>query len=124
VLAGQYTVLATLGEGSSGVTYDACGPDGTRVAVKELSLARVREWKQLELFEREAAMLATLSHPSIPRYVDYLQDAGSYFLVQELAEGAVLADVVGGTGPRFGEAEVERIARSLLATVEYLSSRR
>lgn len=28
------------------------------------------DWKQLELFEREASVLRSLSHPGVPRYVD------------------------------------------------------
>ena len=44
------------------------------------------DWKQLELFEREAQTLETLQHPGIPKYIDYLsedteKDRG-FFLVQ------------------------------------------
>lgn len=60
--------------------------DGRVVAVKALSLRRMTDWKQLELFEREAKVLETLTHPGIPKYVDYLtedteKDRG-FFLVQ------------------------------------------
>jgi len=37
------------------------------VAVKALSLRRMAGWKALELFEREAATLKGLTHPSVPR---------------------------------------------------------
>jgi hypothetical protein len=37
------------------------------VAVKALSLRRMAGWKALELFEREAATLKGLAHPSVPR---------------------------------------------------------
>ncbi len=62
------------------------GPDGTVVAVKALSLRRMTDWKQLELFEREAKTLKSLDHPGIPKYIDYLsedteKDRG-FFLVQ------------------------------------------
>lgn len=54
--------------------------------MKALSLRRMTDWKQLELFEREAQTLETLTHPGIPRYIDYLsedteKDRG-FFLVQ------------------------------------------
>ena len=55
---------------------------GGAVAVKELALGRLKTWKQLELFEREAATLRGLSHPGIPKYVQYKQDDGCFFLVQ------------------------------------------
>lgn len=56
------------------------------VAVKALSLRRMTDWKQLELFEREAKTLKSLDHPGIPKYIDYLsedteKDRG-FFLVQ------------------------------------------
>ena len=62
------------------------GPDGRVVAVKALSLRRMTDWKQLELFEREANTLKSLDHPGIPKYIDYLsedteKDRG-FFLVQ------------------------------------------
>lgn len=61
-------------------------PGGGLVAVKALSLRSMSDWKQLELFEREAAALRSLSHPSIPAYKDYFEvDSDgdrSYFLVQ------------------------------------------
>ena len=64
-----------------------------RVAVKVLSLRGMTNWKQLELFEREAQTLASLQHPAIPRYVahfeqDMLQDR-AFFLVQVPAPSAV-----------------------------------
>lgn len=38
----------------------------TQVALKALSLRGLRDWKQLELFQREAVVLQGLSHPNIP----------------------------------------------------------
>lgn len=59
---------------------------GNEVAVKALSLKRLSNWKQLELFEREAGTLASLSHPNIPRYVAHFeqdtQQDRAFFLVQ------------------------------------------
>lgn len=61
-------------------------PGGGLVAVKGLSLRSMADWKQLELFEREAAALRSLSHPGIPAYKDYFEvDSDgdrAYFLVQ------------------------------------------
>ncbi|EIE21372.1 kinase-like protein [Coccomyxa subellipsoidea C-169] len=127
VLGGKYTVLEVMGRGSNGVTYKAEGPDGKTVAVKALSLRRMTDWKQLELFEREAQTLETLKHPGIPRYIDYLsedteKDRG-FFLVQELAEGRSLAQLM-DDGWRADEAEVTRIGIQLLEILEYLGSRR
>ena len=62
--------------------------DGREVAVKALSLRDLGDWKQLQLFEREAATLRGLSHPCIPAYLDYFEDDTErdrgFFLVQVL----------------------------------------
>lgn len=61
-------------------------PGGGFVAVKTLSLRSMADWKQLELFEKEAKAMRKLSHKGIPAYIDYFEvdsdgDRG-YFLVQ------------------------------------------
>ena len=67
------------------------GPAGDPVAIKALSLRGLRDWKQLQLFEREAATLRGLSHPGIPAYVDYFEEDSAsdkgFFLVQVLSAG-------------------------------------
>lgn len=125
MVLGRYRIERKLGEGTSGTTYAAADTDaaGTRVAVKELALGRLKTWKQFELFKREAAILRELSHPGIPRYLDYREDGGCFFLVQELADGPTLQAWREG-GARVDDAEVARIARSLLEVLQYLSSRR
>lgn len=97
------------------------------VAVKALSLKNLRDWKQLELFEREAQTLENLDHPGIPKYIDsFEEDTASdraFFLVQDIADGESLEAMV-GRGWRGDEAEVARIARELLSILQYLGSRR
>ena len=57
IIDDKYAVIRKLGEGSSGVTYEALSLDGTRVAIKEFALGKIKNWKQFDLFEREAKML-------------------------------------------------------------------
>ena len=122
VILDRYTIERRLGDGSSGTTYAARDSEtGARVAVKELALGRLKSWKQLELFEREAQTLRGLSHPNIPRYLDYQQAEGCFFLVQELVDGPTLAQLMAGRS-RLDDAAVTRIARNLLETLAYLSS--
>jgi serine/threonine protein kinase len=72
---------------------------GDRVAIKEMSMRRAKEWKELDVFEREARVLSLLDHPAIPNYLDYFEidtDTNRYFyIVQELAMGKSLAEMVG-----------------------------
>ncbi|KAG2424567.1 hypothetical protein HXX76_014447 [Chlamydomonas incerta] len=126
VLAGgKYTIEEVLGAGSNAVAYRARRPDGSEVALKSLSLRSLRDWKQLELFEREARTLESLSHPGIPRYVDYFEEDDpsdrAFVLVQEVVNGKSLADML-RSGQRATEQEVVRIAGEMLGVLEYLSS--
>jgi len=126
VIAGRYRVVRTLGRGGSATTYEAEDLESERrVAVKELSLRGVDDWKVLELFEREAQVLARLEHPGIPRYhAHFHEDTDGdrvFYIVQELAEGRTLDALVRG-GWRPDEAEVRDLAAKLLTILAYLQS--
>lgn len=123
LLGGKYQVVKLLAKGKSGLVYKAERPGGGLVAVKSLSLRSMADWKQLELFEKEAKAMRQLSHNGIPAYIDYFEvdsdgDRG-YFLVQELVEGSSLAQMV-QAGWKPSKQEVERIAAELLSTLSYL----
>ena len=120
----RYTILDVLGQGGSGLTYRAeDAVTGRSVALKELSLKGLSDWKKLELFEREALVLKSLDHPAIPQYIDYFQvdtaDNRLFYIAQEIAEGHSLAELV-AAGERFSEAEVKRIATEVLQVLQYI----
>ncbi|MEO1300403.1 MAG: serine/threonine-protein kinase [Cyanobacteria bacterium J06636_16] len=124
VIQSRYRILSVLGQGGSGITYEAeDNQTGLHVALKELSLRGLSDWKKLELFEREAQILKQLDYPAIPDYLDYFQvdipDNRLFYIVQALAEGQSLADLV-AAGERFPETEVRRIAIEVLETLQYL----
>ena len=121
-------IRSVLGRGSFGTTYEAELPDdGTLVAVKVLALRDMKSWKALELFEREAKTLKSLSHPAIPEYVDYFEIDSEgdvkFCLVQRIAPGESLQTLV-DDGWRPTEKEVESIAVQLLEVCGYLGSLR
>jgi len=93
------------------------------VAIKILSLARVRDWKNVELFRRSAQVLAGLSHPAIPKLLEYFEETRAgfalYALVHELIEGETLAEVQ-KKGERFDEAAIRALAKELLSALGYL----
>jgi serine/threonine protein kinase len=123
-----YRIIAPLGEGGMGITYaakDLTDLNEQRVAIKVLSLHQAREWKALELFEREARVLKNLDHPAIPKYLDsFALDTDQdrrFCLVQELIEGESLATLVQqGWQPK--ESEVKDIAAQILDILVYLHS--
>ena len=81
------------------------------------------QWHDLKLFEREAAVLKSLSHPAIPRYLDSLDlnlpKHKGFALVQTYIEAKSLEEQV-KAGRRFTEAEVKQLAKSLLEILIYL----
>jgi serine/threonine protein kinase len=124
IIAERYQLSELLGSGGSGSTYRATRiSDGAEVAIKILSLRHLNDWKQLELFEREAKVLSQLSHPQIPQYLEYFHvDTPSnraFYIVQQLAPGKPLTGWV-NAGWRGTEAEVRDIASQLLAILQYL----
>lgn len=131
VKSGEGTTLViheVLGKGSFGTTYACERPDvGDEVALKVLTLREMRDWKALQLFEREANTLKGLSHPAIPAYVDYFEVDSErdvkFCLVQKIAPGASLQSLVDG-GWRPTETEIVRVAEQLLEVLSYLSSLR
>jgi len=125
----NYTILRPIGSGASGFTYEAeySSSDGSKrkVAIKALSLSRMTSWKQLDLFERESGMLKSISHPSVPRYLDYFETQSesdlSWYLVQELAPGRSLGASM-RANQRLELDEVRAIARRLLSVLDYLGT--
>ena len=122
----RYRIVSILGEGGTAVTYEAEDTKQDRsVAIKVLSLHLSQEWKVIELFEREAKVLANLNHPHIPQYYDYfyldLESDRHFFIVQELIVGKSIKALV-DEGWRFQEAEVTKIAQQVLEILNYLHS--
>ncbi len=124
MLCERYELIELLGEGGSGSTYKAIRlADGATVAIKMLSLRHLNDWKQLELFEREAKVLSQLNHAQIPQYLEYFHvdtpDNRAFYIVQQLAPGKPLTAWV-QSGWRGTEAEIRDIASQLLAILQYL----
>jgi hypothetical protein len=137
-LRGEYVIERLRGSGGFGLTYVAVArATGEKVIVKELRFERLRDWKSLELFEREGRVLAELRHPCIPAYRDFFAHDGvrampvsemsgdpgagrpSMLLVQQFIDGPTLEERT-RSGARLGAHEVEPLLRSLLETLAYL----
>ncbi len=123
IIKARYRLDAVLGRGGSAITWR--GTDlrtQAQVAVKELAIRAVEQWRAVELFEREARVLEHLDHPHIPAYVDFIAPSANdaaFVLVQGLAPGQSLADLI-KSGWRATEADARDIARQVLETLSYL----
>jgi eukaryotic-like serine/threonine-protein kinase len=126
IVANRYRIVAPLGHGSMATTYEAEDlTDCKRVAIKVVSFREITDWKILELFDREAKILQNLEFPGIPKYLDSFQEETSddrrFYLVQELASGQSLSELV-EKGWRPKEEQVKHIARQILKILDYLHS--
>ena len=87
---GPYQILAKLGEGGMGEVYRARDTSlGRDVAIKVLPSSVAHDAERLGRFEREAKLLAALSHANIAQIYG-LEGVGGRFLVMELAPGSDL----------------------------------
>lgn len=116
-----------VGRGGQAVTW--LGRDrqtGEQVAIKVLSMRRAADWKGLELFQREAAVLEQLDHRAIPRYLDAFEVVSDtdvqFALVQEFVEGKTLEQVwqEHEGHPVFSERKTIRFLREMLEVLIYL----
>jgi serine/threonine-protein kinase len=100
VLNNRYTVLQVLGFGGFSAVYLAFDQrlSNRKVTVKELLQTNPAIVQQ---FETEAKLLATLSHPALPKAFDWFKQFGTdrYYLVMEFIDGVSAWEVVNRNGP-------------------------
>lgn len=120
---GRYQLLGKLGEGGQGTTFDAIDKrEGRPVAIKRFSVRGAASWKDVELAEREATVLASLSHPALPAHVDHFEEGGALYLVMSKIEGQNLASIA-KSGGTLSQAEVVRFLREAAGLLAYLHGR-
>jgi serine/threonine protein kinase len=124
LLKGRYRIESVLGESPGGITYLALDTDRSRpCVVKHLSLIAVRDVADLRLPEREARILAHLSHSRIPAFLDYIEDRTAQdvniYLVHEYIEGKSLLELIEG-GRHYTERQAVGIALDVVDILEYL----
>ncbi len=104
ILLTRYKILGVLGGGGMGTVYQARDlnfPDVRRlVAIKEMhnpATDRALRDSALKTFRREANILATLSHPAIPKIFDFFDRDDRAYLVQEYINGSDLELLISKT---------------------------
>lgn len=102
VLRKRYELLSILGRGRTGTVYKALDRHRSHldeparfVAIKILKTNYQEHPEALVELEREFHEAQTLSHPNIAKVFDLDRGGGLYYIVMELLEGELLADVLG-----------------------------
>jgi len=112
VRVGPYEVRSALGTGGMGEVYRAHDTRLERdVAIKVLPATFTADQDRLARFQREAKVLASLSHPNIAAIFGIEDSTAGQALVMELVEGPTLADRI-AQGP-IAIAEALSIARQI-----------
>lgn len=129
LLKQRYRVLMKIGRGGFGAVYKAVDLlFGNRmVAIKEMSQVNLTSQELVEAthtFKHEAMLLASLTHPNLPRIYEQFADAGRWYLVMDYIEGETVEDymlkVVGG---KLSVDKVLSIGIQVCTVLEYLHSR-
>jgi len=98
---GNHRIVAKIGQGGMGSVYQ--GEDttlGRKVAVKILNPNLLeRGGKELERFQAEAKVQASLNHPNIVTLYQFEPYRDSWCMVMEYVEGKTLAEIVRSSGP-------------------------
>lgn len=124
----RFEVVRVLGEGASARTLLCHDRKHDRqVALKELRVAHLEDWKHLELFEREAKVMSGLRHHAIPQVFESIEreeegGRARLVLVQEYIEGDSLMARM-EDGPSLGQVQIIQLALGILDVLEYLHGR-
>jgi len=127
-LGPPYFIISKVGEGGFGSVYKAVDKQsGDRlVAIKEVSLLGLYPQAMIEAtnaFQREASLLAQLNHPNLPRFYDYFQTPGHWYLIMDFIEGEILEEYQGKVpNGRLLLSEVLDIGIQLCIVLDYLHS--
>ncbi|NIS81536.1 MAG: PQQ-binding-like beta-propeller repeat protein [Anaerolineales bacterium] len=126
-LQDRYLILGLIGAGGMSNVYkgrDLHFPNVQKlVAIKEMT-SMVSDQTMYEMivnnFEREADLLATLSHPAIPRIYDYFTHNNSLYLVMEFIDGLDLEALLVESEEFLPEKQVVEWAIELCDVLSYL----
>jgi outer membrane protein assembly factor BamB/tRNA A-37 threonylcarbamoyl transferase component Bud32 len=130
VLQNRYRVESVLGLGGMGAVYkvrDLRFQSSAKYAALKEMITRftdqVDQRARLSQFDREANILAALSHPAIPSVSDYFTQFDRAYLVIEYIEGRDLDKVLSDTQGLLNEQVVGTWAIQLCDVLHYLHTR-
>ncbi|MEM6401015.1 MAG: serine/threonine-protein kinase [Cyanobacteria bacterium P01_D01_bin.116] len=128
IFGSRYEVIYLLGK-RPGYRTLLCNDIQTQqlVVVKFMVWNEDFEWQNLKLFEREAQVLQKISHPGIPRYLNYFEvnqaHLKGFALVQNYIQAVSLEEHL-QAGRTFDIGEVKQLAESILEILIYLHSQK
>lgn len=119
---GDYSEWVPLAEGGEAEVFRARQASLDRqVAIKRLKLSSIGRDEEVNRFEREAKLFASLSHPALVQIYDYGRDPKFYYQVMEYIPGADLGRLAGTTGNTgLPESAKVAMARQMAEVVDFI----
>lgn len=128
-LRDRYRVIQALAQGGFGATFvaqDEALPGNPVCVIKQLRPpANAPEILPMarEMFAREAQTLGKIgNHPQVPRLLDYFEENGQFYLVQEYISGLTIQQEIKRDGP-MSEAGVKQFLSEILGILQYIHER-
>ncbi|GMU52402.1 MAG: hypothetical protein AMXMBFR33_15480 [Candidatus Xenobia bacterium] len=125
----RYQVVRLLGQGGMSNIYlcDDLNLRGRRWVVKEM-VARYSDPNEqrmaVELFEREAHLLASLDHRNLPKVNDFFVFQGRSYLVMEFVDGEDLGRMLNRIKGPLPERQVAELGEQMATVLYYLHCRK
>ncbi len=118
---GQYQIIKQIGRGGMATVYKAYQPGLDRyVAFKVLPEYYLHDETFLARFQREAKVIAKLSHPNILPVYDFGQTGNLTYIVMQYIDGGSLKDVMGHSMPL---SQVVHFIDQIAAALDYAHQR-
>lgn len=129
ILANRYKVIAIVSDdGGMARVYEVRDVNGSPSSTWAMKQLRPRDSKadpreSIDLFNKEADLLRSLSHHNIPQFRDRFDEDGNAYLVLEFISGQPISKVLLGRGRPLDEEEVMRWGFQICEVLEYLHTR-
>jgi len=124
ILRERYKILKMVGSGGFSRVYlaeDLVLPKTW--AIKEFSCEHLdeKDKKEIEiLFKKEANILSSLNHPTLPAVADFFSENGKKYIVMEFFEGKTLEEIIKQENKALPEKTVRKWAVTICKTLDYL----
>ncbi len=124
----QYTILNLIGRGGMGAVYRVRRTNDNSIwALKEMRPSSTISQEEYEdnrkLFEQEARLLKSLTHPNIPVVTDFFRHEGRPVMVMEYVDGNTLEDLLHEGKMRLDEHQIISYGIQLCRVLHYLHTR-
>lgn len=125
VVGGKYQILREVGRGGMSVVYYAMDTHlNSHWAVKEVRKTSSTQKNEVVINSllAEKELMKKLSHPALPRIVDFIEDQETIYVVMDFIEGRSLDKIIKEHGAQPADAVIEW-AKQLCDVLDYLHSK-